>query len=63
MKEYIWILQDTIAEYITNRPIYELCTGADQIPGPVRFMRLWDQDLNWEEEIDGDREGVEREVG
>ena len=53
MKDYIWRRKATIVEYIVNRPIYELCTGVDQIPGLSRFMRCWDQDLNSEEE--GDR--------
>ena len=30
MKEYIWRRQATIKEYITNHPIYKLCTGEDR---------------------------------
>ena len=37
MEEYIWIREDTIAEYITNRPIYEPCMGAERIPGLSRL--------------------------
>ena len=46
MKEYIRKSQDTVAEYITNHPIYELFTEAKRMPVSSRFMRWWDQDLN-----------------
>ena len=46
IKEYIWRRQATIVEYITNRPIYELCTGAERMPGFIRLVWWWDQDLN-----------------
>ena len=61
MKEYIRRRQATIAEYIANRPIYELCTGSERMPGSSRFLRWWDQDINREGE--GANEGGEREVG
>ena len=63
MKEYIWRRQDIIAQYIANRPIYDLCTGAEQMPKLSICVWWWDQDLNPEEEGDGTREGAERDVG
>ena len=48
MKEYIRRRQATIAKYITNIPIYELCTGENQMMLSSRFMRWWDQDITWE---------------
>ena len=39
MKEYIWRRLDTIAEYITNHPIYELCKGAERMRGSNILMR------------------------
>ena len=41
IKEYIRRRQATIAEYITNRPIYELCMGAERMPGSNRFIQWW----------------------
>ena len=63
MKEYIRRQQSTIANYITNHPIYELCTGAERMPVSSRFMRWWDQYLKQEEEGNGASKGVDREVG
>ena len=37
IKKYIWRWQATIADYITNHPIFELCMGADHIPGSSRL--------------------------
>ena len=62
MKEYIWRRQAAIAEHITNIPIYELCTGAEWMPGSSRFLLWQDQDLAREEEGNGARKGAEREV-
>ena len=50
IKYYIQRLQDNIAAHIINRPIYELCMGAETMPGSRRFMRWWDQDVGWEVE-------------
>ena len=36
--------QATIVEYIADRPIYELCTGAERMEGSRRFLWWWDQD-------------------
>ena len=63
MKEYIQRQQATIAEYIANKPIYELCTGVGRIQGSRRFLQWWDQYLSREEEVACDNEGAEREVG
>ena len=63
MKDYIWSRQANIAEYIANRPIFELCMGAEQIPGSSRFKKWWDKDINWEEKGDIASEGSERELG
>ena len=63
MKECIRRRKDTIAEYIENLLIYELCTGAERMPVSSRFMRWWDQYLKQEEEGNGASKGVDREVG
>ena len=31
MKEYIHRQQTNIVEYISNHPIYELCTGSERV--------------------------------
>ena len=62
MKDHIQIRKATITEYIANCPVYELCTGAEQIPGLIRFMYWWVQDINQEVEGNGAREVGEREV-
>ena len=46
MKKYICRKQANITEYIENCPIYELCTGEEQIPGSSIFVWWWDQNLN-----------------
>ena len=62
-KEYICRQQDTIAEYIANRTIYEICTGAEQMQGSIRFLQWWDQDLTREEEGDCSNERADSKVG
>jgi hypothetical protein len=52
ISHYLAVRQQTIANFIVNRPIHELCTGAARKRGlPVRPF-LWDQpmdlDLAWE---------------
>ena len=49
IKEYSQRLQATIAAQETCRPIYELCTGAYQIPGSSQIMMLWDLNVVSEE--------------
>ena len=63
MKDYIFSQKAITVEYISNCPIYELFTGAKQIPGLIRFMWWWYKDHTQEEEFDGTSEGVEREEG
>ena len=63
MKECIRRRKDTIAEYIENLLIYELCTGAERMPVLSRLIWWWYQDLKPEEEVDGSNEGVESWVG
>ena len=41
--EYIRKQQAKIEEMLAFRPIYELCTEADWIPGTSRTVRWWDQ--------------------
>ena len=60
MKDYICRQKATTVEYISKCPIYELCIGAEQIPGLIRFIRWWYQDHTQEEEVDGTSKGVER---
>ena len=36
--------QKTIAERVTFRRVYTLCTEAERIPGMIRMVRWWDQD-------------------
>ena len=48
--EYIRRFQATVAAQVACRPIYELCTEAEQRMGMVCMMRLWDQDLLHESE-------------
>ena len=62
-KEHIWRRQAIIEEYISNRPIYELCTVAYKIQGYSRLLWWWHHDLTREEEGEGYRKGAEREVG
>ena len=48
IKEYIQRRKVTIVSKVTFRLIYEMCTGAERIPGACRFMRWWDHNLGWE---------------
>ena len=57
MKEYIRIWQPTIAEYIANCPIYEVCTGLEWVQGSRRFLQWWDQYITREEERYGAARG------
>ena len=50
IKEYIQRGQDTIAVQMDCRTIYEICTGAEQMPGYSRIKRWWDQDMGRAEE-------------
>ena len=50
-KEYIQRRQATVAAQVACRPIYELCTGAERIPGTSWFMKWWDQDVGQEVDL------------
>ena len=38
MKEYICSRQATITEYIESRPINELLTGEERMPGSIELL-------------------------
>ena len=42
--EYIMRQRATIVEEVACRPIYELCTEAERMPGTSWMVRWWDQD-------------------
>ena len=44
IRVYISRKQETIAESVACRPIYDLCKEVDRIPGTSRLVRWWDQD-------------------
>ena len=39
IKEYIQMQNSKIAVHFSNRPLYEICTGAENFPGSSIFMR------------------------
>ena len=41
---YIKGQQTTISQKMAFRPVYELCTESDTIPGTIRMVCWWDQD-------------------
>ena len=41
---YIRRLQVPIAESLDWRPIYDMCTEAERMPGTIRLVQWWDQD-------------------
>ena len=43
--EYIRRRQAIIAEEVACRYIYEICVKAERMPGTIRMVRLWDQDV------------------
>ena len=45
IREYIRRRQETIAENVTLCPIYELCVKEERIPGTIRMVRWWYQDV------------------
>ena len=45
IKEYIQWRQATIVVQVACWIIYEMCMGADTIPGNIRCMRWWYQDV------------------
>ena len=44
VETYVSRLQDTVAQYITTRPIMYLCLEAKRRPGPRVTMRWWEQE-------------------
>ena len=48
IKEYIQQTQANIVAQVVFRSIYEICTREERIPGDIRFMRWWDQDVGRE---------------
>ena len=42
--EYLWRRQAKIAEYVTGRPIYEMCTYPRMMEVSIRFLRWWEQE-------------------
>ena len=50
IKEYIQRQQATISVKVAYPPIYELCTGAEQIPGSSWMISWRDQGMGCEEE-------------
>ena len=50
IKCYIQIRQDTVAVHVGFRIIYELCTGAERIPGKRNCMLWWKQEVGKEVE-------------
>ena len=43
--DYIRRRQASIFENVACRPIYELCSEAEQRTGMIRRVRLWDQEV------------------
>ena len=50
IKEYIQRRQANVAAQVDCHPIYELCAGAERVPGTSRFMWWWYQDMGREVE-------------
>ena len=50
IKEYIHLRQATVAAQVDCWIIYELCTGAERIPGTNKFMWCWYKDVGREVE-------------
>ena len=40
--EYARRKKEKIAEYISGRPIYKICAGAERMEVSNRFIRWWD---------------------
>ena len=45
IKEYIHQRQAAVVGQVVCWTIYELCTGAEGMPGTSKFMRWWEQDV------------------
>ena len=55
MRDYVRRWKASTEEYVTDQPIYELCTGAERMEESSRFIRWQDQDNGTTQ--------AEREVG
>ena len=45
VREYIRRKHATIVEKAAFRLVYELCVEAERLPGTIRMVRWWDQDV------------------
>ena len=45
IRYYIKRLQATIAEKLAFHPIYKICVKAEWMPGTIRMVIWWDQDM------------------
>ena len=43
IRNYVRRRQETITEYLSGRPIYEIYTGAERMDGSSQFLRWWYQ--------------------
>ena len=43
MEYYIWIRQNTVAQYISTLSLMNLCEGTERTPGAQVGMRWWEQ--------------------
>ena len=50
IREYIHRRKVTILAQASFQEIYELCNGAEQMPGSSKLMRWWDQEMGRERE-------------
>ena len=45
IRVYIKRRHTTIAERVACRPVYELCMESEWMPGTIRLVQWWDQDV------------------
>ena len=41
---YVYLFHNTAAQFITTRPIVDLCLAAERMPGSRVTKQWWDQD-------------------
>ena len=44
VETYVFLCQNTIAQYIATKPIMDLCLAAKRRPGPRVAMRWWEKE-------------------
>ena len=44
VETYVYLRQNTVAQYIVTRPIMELCLAGKQKTGPRVKIRWWEQE-------------------